>query len=54
MNYKVVGSRETRWDANSKVTGQAEYTRDIPVHNLLYGKLVRAKIAHGQVLKYDL
>ena len=54
MNYKVVGSRETRWDANSKVTGQAEYTRDIPVHNLLHGKLVRAKIAHGQVLKYDL
>ena len=54
MNYKVVGTKQIRWDAHSKVTGQAEYTRDIPVYNLLYGKLVRAKIAHGLVLKYDI
>lgn len=54
MNYKVVGTKQIRWDAHPKVTGQAEYTCDIPVHNLLYGKLVRAKIAHGLILKYDI
>lgn len=54
MDYKVVGTSQTRWDAEAKVTGQAEYTRDIPVHNLLYGKLVRAKIAHGLVRSMDL
>lgn len=54
MNYKVVGTKKIRWDAHSKVTGQAEYTRDIPVNNLLHGKLVRAKIPHGRVLKYDI
>lgn len=54
MDFKVVGTSQVRWDAEAKVTGQAEYTRDIPMHNLLYGKLVRATISHGLVLNYDL
>ena len=54
MGFNVVGTSQVRWDAEAKATGQAEYTRDIPMHNLLYGKLLRAKIPHGRVLSYDL
>ncbi|MDD2370871.1 MAG: xanthine dehydrogenase molybdenum-binding subunit XdhA [Firmicutes bacterium] len=54
MDFKVVGTSQTRWDAEAKVTGKAEYTRDIPMHNLLYGKVVRSKIAHGRVINYNL
>lgn len=54
MDFKVVGTSQTRWDAEAKVTGKAEYTRDIPMHNLLYGKVVRSKIAHGRVISYNL
>lgn len=54
MDFKVVGTSQTRWDAAAKVTGQADYTRDIPMHNLLYGKVVRSKIAHGRVISYNL
>ena len=54
MDYKVVGTSQVRWDAEAKVTGRAEFTCDIPMHNLLYGKAVRAKIAHGLVKSYDL
>lgn len=54
MDFKVVGTSQTRWDARAKVTGQAEFTCDIPVYNLLYGKAVRSKIPHGRVLSFDL
>jgi len=54
MDFKVVGTGQTRWDAEAKVTGKAEYTSDIPMHNLLHGKVVRSKIAHGRVINYHL
>ncbi len=54
MDFKVIGTSQTRWDAEAKVTGKAEYTRDIPMHNLLHGKVVRSKIAHGRVINYNL
>jgi len=53
VSNKVIGTSVPRWDAWSKVCGKADYTADIPVKNMLYGKIVRATIAHGRVLSLD-
>ena len=54
MKNKVVGSSVPRWDARAKVCGKADYTADIPIKNVLHGKIVRASIAHGRVLSLDI
>lgn len=53
MGFSSIGKNVERWDALAKVTGKANYTGDIPQKNLLYGKVCRAKIAHGQVKNID-
>lgn len=53
MSFSVVGKNVERWDAVAKVTGRANYTGDMPQKNLLYGKICRAKIAHGLVKNID-
>ncbi len=50
---EVVGKSVIRWDAYAKVTGRADYTDDIPSRKKLYGKPVRATIAHGYVKSMD-
>lgn len=54
MSYKVIGQNVERWDAIAKVQGKADYTADLPKKNLLYGKILRATIAHGLVKKLDI
>ncbi len=54
MEHKVIGKSVERWDAMAKVTGKASYTGDIPQKELLYGKICRAKIAHGLVKNIDI
>lgn len=54
MEHKVIGKSVERWDAIAKVTGRANYTGDIPQKELLYGKICRAKIAHGVVKNMDI
>ncbi len=54
MEHKVIGKSVERWDAIAKVTGRANYTGDIPQKELLYGKICRAKIAHGKVKSMDI
>ncbi len=54
MSFKVLTKNSPRWDAVAKVRGEAEYTGDIPVKNLLYGKIFRSTIAHGNVTKIDI
>ncbi len=54
MEHKVIGKSVERWDAIAKVTGRANYTGDIPQKELLYGKICRAKIAHGRVKNMDI
>ena len=54
MKFTQVGKSVERWDAVAKVTGKANYTGDIPQKELLYGKVCRAKIAHGLVKNIDL
>ncbi|MFV0502751.1 MAG: xanthine dehydrogenase subunit XdhA [Lachnospirales bacterium] len=50
---KVIGESKQRWDAIGKVQGKADYTDDIPMKNLLHGKVLRATIAHGFVKNID-
>lgn len=51
---KVVGHKKERWDAISKVKGQAKFTADFPFPNLLHGKILHSTIAHGFVKEYDI
>jgi CO/xanthine dehydrogenase Mo-binding subunit len=44
-----VGEREGRVDALGKVTGDTEYTGDIPFDDLAHGHLVRSSVAHGRI-----
>lgn len=53
MSYKIIGQSVERWDAIAKVQGKADYTADLPKKNVLYGKILRATIAHGLVKKLD-
>ncbi|MCH4170709.1 MAG: xanthine dehydrogenase molybdenum-binding subunit XdhA [Lactobacillus sp.] len=50
----IIGQAESRWDAIAKVKGQANYTGDFPIKNLLHGKILHATIAHGYVTSYDI
>lgn len=54
MKNNVLGKSPDRWDAIAKVKGQAKYTADYEVRNLLHGKIVRSTIAHGYVKEYDI
>jgi CO/xanthine dehydrogenase Mo-binding subunit len=48
-----VGDRETRVDALGKVTGDLDYTADIPFDDLAHGHLVRSTVAHGHIESID-
>ena len=54
MKNNIVGKSSSRWDAISKVKGQAKYTADYEVRNMLHGKIIRSTIAHGYVKNYDI
>jgi nicotinate dehydrogenase large molybdopterin subunit len=51
--YRTVGDSEHRVDALGKVTGETEYTADIPFDDLAHAKLVRSSVAHGTVESID-
>ena len=54
MKHQTIGHNETRWDAIAKVKGEANFTDDFAIRNCLYAKILRATIAHGRVVDYDL
>ncbi|WP_048306441.1 xanthine dehydrogenase family protein molybdopterin-binding subunit [Halomonas sp. PR-M31] len=47
MDTQVIGHRTPRVDGEFKLTGQADYTVDWQVRDMLYGYPVPASIAHG-------
>ena len=49
----VVGQRVPMHDAAAKVTGQAQFTDDLVLPGMLYGRMVRSPISHGIVLNVD-
>ena len=50
---KVIGKRMTLVDAYHKVTGQATYTDDITLPNMLVAKLVRSTRPHARIVGID-
>lgn len=51
--YNVIGKRIPNVDAPEKVTGNAHYTYDIVLPNMLYGKILRSPHPHARILSID-
>jgi len=51
--FRTVGKSLPRVDAEEKVTGRAEYTADIHMANMLYGKILTSPLAHGRIISID-
>jgi 4-hydroxybenzoyl-CoA reductase alpha subunit len=51
--YNVIGKRVHRVDGPDKVTGQAKYTFDLVLPNMLYGKILRSPHPHAKILNID-
>lgn len=47
------GSSPARLESHDKVTGRAEYTHNLRLPNMLYGKIFRSSIAHGLIRSID-
>ena len=52
-NYSIIGRRQPAVDAASKATGQAQYTVDIQLPGMLWGKILRSKYPHARILNID-
>ena len=50
---KEVGKRRKRYDARSKVTGEATYTSDIQLPGMLYAKFLRSNVPHASIRSID-
>lgn len=51
--YRVIGTRQDRYDATDKVTGRAQYGADVRLPNMLYGKVLRSPHAHAVIRSID-
>jgi 4-hydroxybenzoyl-CoA reductase alpha subunit len=51
--YSVIGTNVHRVDGTEKVTGRAQYTFDIVLPGMLYGKILRSPHPHAKILKID-
>ena len=52
-DFKLLGSRAPRVDANDKVTGRAIYADDMKRPGMLHGALVQSPLAHARILSID-
>ncbi len=52
-NYSVVGKRIKNRDAVTKVTGKAVFAADIKLKGMLYGRILRSKVAHARIRSID-
>src|SRR6202167_4161458 len=50
---KQVGRDIPRLEVRAKVTGRAEYTYNLRLPGMLYGKVFRATVAHGRIRRID-
>ena len=53
QEYKVVGTRPTRHDAQDKVTGRAHYSADVHPAGLLQGRVLRSPHAHARIVSIN-
>ena len=51
--YSVVGKRVPRVDGIAKATGKAEYTVDVTLPGMLYGKVLTSPYPHAKILNID-
>jgi CO/xanthine dehydrogenase Mo-binding subunit len=51
--FTVVGKKISRIDAYERVTGQAQYTGDIQLPNMLYARLLRSPHPHAKIVSID-
>lgn len=52
-DYKVINTRLPRVDARAKATGEARYTDDLVMPNMLYGALFQSPVAHAKIKSID-
>ena len=52
-NRSLIGTRITRVDSPSKVSGRAKYTYDYRGSNMLYAKMVRSPFAKAKIVSID-
>jgi len=50
---RVVKGRQPRLDGRYKVTGRAKYTYDVNLPGMLWGRMIRASVPAGQIVKID-
>ena len=48
-----VGRELPRLEARAKVTGRAEYTHNLRLPGMLYGKVFRSTVPHGRIRFLD-
>src|SRR5258707_740466 len=53
MERGQVGRSVARLEGQAKVTGRAEYTHNLRLPGMLYGKIFRSTVAHGRILSVD-
>lgn len=52
-DYATIGRRAPLIDGIEKVTGRAAYTADLATENCLVGRILRAPVSHGRLLRVD-
>jgi xanthine dehydrogenase YagR molybdenum-binding subunit len=50
---KLVKGRHPRLDGPQKVTGRAKYTYDLNLPGMLWGRMIRASVPAGEIVKID-
>jgi CO/xanthine dehydrogenase Mo-binding subunit len=50
---RQVGRSLNRLEARAKVTGRTEYTHNLVLPRMLYGKILRSTVAHGRIVGID-
>jgi len=51
--FSIIGKPTPNVDGPAKVTGEAAYTIDMTLPNMLYGKLLRSPYPHAKILSID-
>ncbi len=52
-DHATVGRGVTRYDGPDKVTGRIQYTADIKLQRMIYGKCLGSTVAHGLIKSID-
>ncbi|MQG20919.1 MAG: xanthine dehydrogenase family protein molybdopterin-binding subunit [SAR202 cluster bacterium] len=53
ISYNVIGQPIVRSDGFEKVTGRAQYTGDLKLPGMLWGKVLRSPFAHARIIRVD-